>query len=222
MRLVQRYCQCTLADGRPPYVTRAGASAPLGVLGFVLAGLELAEQIQQGDCPLPDVLFVTVSSCGTVAGLLVGLALAGLSFPVLGIRVVDDWMANRSHVMRLATGVQRILSRRAPDVLRQAGDLRLPPFELLHNYFGDGYGAPTPEAEAAVAAAREDGLKLENTYTGKTFAAVTDWATHADNRGQTALFWNTYNSVDLSPTLAGLDWHDLPRRFWSFFEGAPE
>jgi D-cysteine desulfhydrase len=212
------FARRALADGRPPYLTRAGASAPLGVLGFVLAGLELADQVRRGLCPRPDVLFVTVSSCGTVAGLLVGLALADLPVPVVGVRVVDGWMANRAHVAWLTAGVRRLLRRRVPGA-RAGGAAALPPFELCHDYFGGGYGAPTPEAEAAVAAAREDGLRLENAYTGKTFAAVTDWGARPENRGRMALFWNTYNSVDLSPVAAGLDWHELPRPLWQFFDG---
>jgi D-cysteine desulfhydrase len=212
--LVKLFAQRAFTDGRAPYVTRAGASAPLGAMGFVLAGLELADQIRQGQCPKPDVLFVTVSSCGTVAGLLVGLALADCPIPIIGVRVVDAWMANSRHVAWLVAGTKRLLRRRVPGIL----SFRVPSVELCHDYFGDGYGAPTPKAEAAVAAAREDGLRLENTYTGKTFAAVSDWAARPENRGRTALFWNTYNSVDLSPIVAGLDWRQLPRSLWQFFE----
>ena len=40
-----------------PYFTRAGASAPIGAMGFVRAGLELAAQIRAGICPMPDRLF---------------------------------------------------------------------------------------------------------------------------------------------------------------------
>src|ERR1700737_3762337 len=42
--LLKLFAQRTVSDGRAPYLTRAGASAPLGVMGFVLAGLELADQ----------------------------------------------------------------------------------------------------------------------------------------------------------------------------------
>ena len=56
----------------------------------------------------------------------------------------------------------------------------------------------------------------------ETFAAVNDWATRPENRGKAALFWNTYNSVDLSAILADLDWRRLPRSLWPFFDDCLE
>jgi D-cysteine desulfhydrase len=218
--LSKLYGRSALADNCFPYVTRAGASTPLGAMGFVLAGLEIAKQIREGDCPTPDVLFVTVSSCGTVAGLAVGLALAELSVPIIGVRVVDSWMANRAHINRLVRGVEHLIRNRLPKAIPQPRGLSLPSLELCHDYFGEGYGAPTEKADAAVLSSGNDGLRLENTYTGKTFAAVNDWGMRPENRGKTALFWNTYNSVDLSGIIAQLDWRDLPKNLWQFFESA--
>jgi D-cysteine desulfhydrase len=201
-------------DRTLPYFTHAGASTAVGTLGFVAAGLELAAQIESEDCAMPDRIFVTVSSCGTAAGLLVGLGLAGMSIPIIGVRVVDGWMANQAHVMGLARGASRLVQRR----MSLDSPVTLPPFTLIHDYFGGGYGAASTQSKAAVAAASRDGLTLENTYTGKTFAAVLDWANTPENRGKRALFWNTYNSVDQSSALEGLDYHALPPNLWTFFE----
>jgi hypothetical protein len=44
--------------------------------------------------------------------------------------------------------------------------------------------------------------------------------TAGQNPGKTALFWNTYNSVDLSGIVAGLRWKALPEPFWQFFTGS--
>jgi len=41
--LAKLYARRSLQDLRAPYFTRAGASAPLGAMGFVRAGLEFAE-----------------------------------------------------------------------------------------------------------------------------------------------------------------------------------
>lgn len=201
-------------DRKLPYFTHAGASTAVGTLGFVAAGLELAAQIESGDCPMPDRLFVTVSSCGTAAGLLVGLGMAGVPIPLFGVRVVDGWMANEAHVMGLARAASRLVQRR----MSLGAPITLPQFNLIHDYFGGGYGAASEKSKAAVAAASRDGLSLENTYTGKTFAAVLDWAKAVGNRGKRALFWNTYNSVDQSAALEGLDHHALPPNLWPFFE----
>jgi D-cysteine desulfhydrase len=163
---------------------------------------------------MPDRLFVTVSSCGTAAGLLVGFGLACMPIPMIGVRVVDGWMANQAHVLGLARAASRLAARR----LGLSAPVVLPPFTLVHDYFGGGYGAASEKSKAAVAAASRDGLSLENTYTGKTFAAALDWAAAPENQGKRALFWNTYNSVDQSAALEGLDYHALAPNLWPFFE----
>ena len=37
-------------------------------------------------------------------------------------------------------------------------------------------------------------------------------------RDKTTLFWNTYNSMDFSGEIAGLDYHVLPMAFYRYFE----
>jgi D-cysteine desulfhydrase len=81
----------------------AGGSVPLGALGHVDAALELADQLASTRLPRPDLLVVPLGSGGTVAGLLVGLALAGLPTRVVGVRVVPRIVANRGRVLGLAT-----------------------------------------------------------------------------------------------------------------------
>ncbi|MGV7969545.1 pyridoxal-phosphate dependent enzyme, partial [Mycobacterium kansasii] len=75
---------------RRPYLLPAGGSAPLGVVGYVEAALEIAAQVEAGALPAPASVVVAVGSGGTVAGLHLGLALAGLtSTRVIGV-VVND------------------------------------------------------------------------------------------------------------------------------------
>src|SRR4051812_11045293 len=59
-----------------PYVMPPGGATPLGALGYVSAGLELARQIADRELPLPRAVIVGVGSTCTSAGLLVGLCLA--------------------------------------------------------------------------------------------------------------------------------------------------
>lgn len=53
-----------------------GGNNPAGVLGQISGMLELAEQIERGDCPDPDAVYVAVGSSCTVSGLILGVALA--------------------------------------------------------------------------------------------------------------------------------------------------
>ena len=73
--------------GAEPMVIPAGGSSPLGVAGYVNAGLELAAQVADGLVPEPDLVYVAAGTTGTSVGLKLGLKLAGLHTRVLPIRV---------------------------------------------------------------------------------------------------------------------------------------
>ena len=96
--------------------SRRAARRRLGSLGWVSAGLELLEQIGRGELPRPDVIYVALGSCGTAAGLLVGLAgapsLPRLDARVVGVRVVDRVVSNEHATRRLA-GADRSAARGA-------------------------------------------------------------------------------------------------------------
>lgn len=59
-----------------PIVMPVGGNNPAGVLGQVGGALELAEQIDRGEVPDIDGLYVAVGSSCTVSGLIIGIALA--------------------------------------------------------------------------------------------------------------------------------------------------
>ncbi|MGW2087054.1 1-aminocyclopropane-1-carboxylate deaminase/D-cysteine desulfhydrase [Streptomyces sp. NPDC001880] len=167
---------------RLPYYLPAGGSAPIGVLGYVEAGLELGEQVAAGELPEPRHIVTAVGSGGTAAGLALGCALAGLRSRVLGVVVNDTLPLAASDLTRLAG--------RAATVLRKRGAAcDLPPLRLASTraYLGHGYGHPTPEAAAAAEAAAAVGLRLDPVYTAKAFAA----ALTAGLDGP-VLFLNTY------------------------------
>ncbi|MFF3958653.1 1-aminocyclopropane-1-carboxylate deaminase/D-cysteine desulfhydrase [Streptomyces sp. NPDC001890] len=167
---------------RLPYYLPAGGSAPIGVLGYVEAGLELGEQVAAGELPEPRHIVTAVGSGGTVAGLALGCALAGLRSQVLGVVVNDTLPLAASDLNRLAD--------QAATVLRERGAAcDIPPLRLASTraYLGNGYGHPTPEAAAAADVAAAAGLRLDPVYTAKAFAA----ALTADLDGPT-LFLNTY------------------------------
>lgn len=150
------------AHGHLPRFVWAGGSTPLGSMGWVEGGLELGDQVRRGDCPEPTDLFVALGSGGTVAGLLIGLEMAGLSTRLHAVRVVDRAFANRSIVLALARSVARRLSVRV-----DASRLR-----VWHDHFGGGYGVESPEGRAAMELGHAHGLSLEPTYTAKTLAAA--------------------------------------------------
>ena len=185
----------------------AGASTPIGCFGFVEAGLELAAQIEAGELPKPDIIYVTAGSAGTCAGLAIGLGLAGVKTHLHLVSSVEAWAFNRFMYRR------KIAS--AWSALRQAGLQDAPAsvmpmlrdvgitWEIDYGEVGGGYGIPTPDALAAIDAAREHGIALEPTYTGKCIAALRRH--EGGSAPRSVLFWHTHASNDLKP-LVEPDW----------------
>jgi 1-aminocyclopropane-1-carboxylate deaminase/D-cysteine desulfhydrase-like pyridoxal-dependent ACC family enzyme len=176
----------------------AGGSSATGTLGYVNAGLELLEQIRCGNLPQPDVVYVALGSCGTAAGLLVGLRELGPALELVGVRVVDRLVSNAGKVSALAGDVLRLLApehggaRHAP----------APRLRVEHGFFGGAYGRATAASESAVRDAAAAGVRLETTYTGKTMAALLADARAGRLNGKRVLFWHTYSGADLAPLLA--------------------
>jgi D-cysteine desulfhydrase len=103
------------ARGRPrPAVVWVGGSTPAGLLGWVDAALELADQVAAGELPAPGRIVVPAGSGGVAAGLLVGLGMTPLRARIHAVRVADPIWANRRSIGAMATMVRRTLRGRAP------------------------------------------------------------------------------------------------------------
>lgn len=180
-----------------------GGSSPVGTLGYVSGALELLEQVARGELPPPDVIYVALGSCGTAAGLLLGLggarSLARIDAELVGVRVVDRLVSNARVTRGLAHRTAALLAARGTDWFNQC---RLARFRVEHGFFGGAYGRATPAADAAVARAAAVGLQLEPTYTGKAMAALLADADAGRLDGRRVLFMHTYNGVDLAPLIA--------------------
>lgn len=182
----------------------AGASTALGCFGFVEAALELGEQIAAGLLPPPDRIFVAAGSAGTAAGLALGLALAEVPVELRLVSSVERWAFNDWLLGRKIREAWALLRRcgcagpGSPRRLLEGAGVKL---VVDHAEVGGGYGVPTDAATREVVVAREHGLALETTYTGKGVAAVRRWTARAGARPERILFWNTHGSTDLGPII---------------------
>src|SRR5205085_2677041 len=138
----------------PPYYLPVGGSSPLGILGYVEAGLELGGQVAAGALPEPAHVVVPVGSGGTLAGVALGLRLAGLRSRAIGVVVNDR--------MRLDAGRTARLAGRAAALLRERGaalpansDVHPDDVLLVREWLGDGYGHATAEGEVAAELLRD-------------------------------------------------------------------
>jgi 1-aminocyclopropane-1-carboxylate deaminase/D-cysteine desulfhydrase-like pyridoxal-dependent ACC family enzyme len=206
-----------IINGRFPMQIPAGGSSPLGIVGFVNAAFELKEQIENGEMPEPERIYVAAGTMGTSAGLMLGLRAAGINCKVVAVRVISEKFTNINGMVSLVEQTNSLLHSLDPS---------FPPYtftgrdvEIRHGFYGWRYAMFTPEAMEAVAFLKEkEDIELEGTYTGKTFAALIDDAKHVHLKGTATLFWNTSNSRDLSAAISDIDYHKLPRSFHRYFE----
>ena len=177
----------------------AGGSSPLGAIGHAAAALELAAQLARAGEPIPDTLVVPLGSGGTAAGLLVGVALAGLPMRVLGVRVVPRLVANRRRVLALARRTAALLAERARIDPPPIDEHR---FAIEETQYGGAYARETHAARtsAALVLARE-GPALEGTYSAKALAAALALARGAPS--ERVLFWLTFDGRWLDTSALG-------------------
>lgn len=202
------------------YFVYAGGSNPAGTIGYINAAFELKEQIHRGEVPEPEVIICPLGSGGTLAGLALGLQLAGLQTRLTGVRVSQSHLGpfqacTKTTVAKLMKRTYAFLKQRCqrlPDI-----NIRLP--EILQDYFGDGYGVPTKAASAVSRLLKDkEGITLDTTYTSKAFAAVYDYCQNHGKDAGPVLYWHTHNSADLTDQANSVDYRNLPETLQDFFK----
>lgn len=155
-----------------PYVVAPGGSDPIGTLGYVSAGIELAEQLAELGDPVPTGVHVAAGTLGTAAGLALGLALAGFEIPVRATRITSRIVTNETVLHNLVEGASAILRDAGvhpPDV-----DYVSARVDLRHGHIGAGYGRETDAGREATRIFAQAGLRLDPTYTSKAAADLLD------------------------------------------------
>jgi len=174
-----------------------GGSTPLGVLGHVNAGLELAAQVAAGVAPEPTYIVVPFGTGGTAAGLAVGLGIGGLGSTVVAARVAPRVVVN-------AARLHLLLQRTLHFIRRKAGvQAALRPARIIvdHSVYGGAYGRPLAAGARAATLFRtaydlEDPHAtppvLDATYAAKAAAAA---LVHAGRHAGSArvMLWVTFD-----------------------------
>ena len=192
------------------FVMPPGGATADGALGYVAAGLELAQQIASGEMQAPSAVYVPVGSACTSAGLLLGLSYAGRlgllasgSPRVVAVRVTPWPVTSRLRILSLAVRCSRRLSELAGEPELELSNAELGPhLEVDGRELGRGYGFPTARGlEALSRMERCEGLTLDPIYSGKAAAAFVRDA-RAGREGP-LLFWATKSSAALPEVPAG-------------------
>jgi D-cysteine desulfhydrase len=170
-----------------------GASSPLGTVGYVHAGLELAQQMDEVGGTPPDAIVVPLGSGGTAAGLAVAVEWLGWPTTVVAVRVAQALVANRWRVLSLA--------RRTANLLVRQGAVPRPPapaparVRVVTTELGRGYGHPTARGDVMTQAARDlAGLVLDPTYTAKALAGLEAVVVARQGQFRRVVFWHTFSA----------------------------
>jgi len=157
------------AQGGRAHVVPLGASTGLGALGYVSALVELSEQLDALE-PRPHTwIFVSASSCGTLAGLLLGTSMLGRTdFRLVGVSADVSAFDMRIESSRLA--------KESAALLEWDGDIREGALAAADEFVGRGYGIPTAGGdEATEIFGRTAGIVLDPVYTAKAAAGMLAW-----------------------------------------------
>jgi D-cysteine desulfhydrase len=202
---------------RDRYTIPAGGSAPIGVVGYVNAAFELAQQIEAGILPSPDYIFLPFGTMGTAAGLAIGCKAAGLRTKIVAVRVVNTAITTQEKFDALVA--ETLLLIRGNDETFPCVTVTTADCAINHAFFGSEYARYTPESVAAVRLLRKtDAIALEGTYSGKAMAACIDFCQQPEHADATVLFWNTYNASPLPDLSDTVDYKKLPEKCWWYFE----
>jgi D-cysteine desulfhydrase len=180
------YARALVARMRGAHWIPAGGSSPVGVLGQVEAGRELAWQVAQGLSPAPRRIVLPLGTGGTAAGVALGAALGGLDTEVVGVRVVPRLVANRAHVLRLAARTARLIRRLTKQPVPPPVPIR-----VVHEFYGGAYGRATAAAQEAADRYRGlAGISIDLTYAAKALAAALSFI---ERDGGTTVFWLSFD-----------------------------
>lgn len=157
------------AAGGKALVVPLGASTPLGSLGYARAAVELDAQLAQLPTAPHTWVFLSSSSCGTLAGLLLGFSLLERQ-DVRLVAVSADTPADemRRDAVRLATEAGALLGWK--------GRLLADAMSCDDTQVGEGYGIPTPASDEATRVfATTAGMVVDPFYTAKAAAGMLAW-----------------------------------------------
>jgi len=204
--------------GKYPFIIPPGGSSPLGILGYINAGMELAEQIKGGCLPQLDRIYVASGTMGTCVGLLIGLQCAGLhSVKVIAVRVTIAPYTSPEKARSLYHATCHMLHDSCSEFPRY--EFPEKQFVLDDTHLGTGYGIPTAAAKAAVTMIQaKESIPLESTYTGKALAGLVAHTSMGLLQGKNVLFWNTYNSQSLDALINEKLYSALPVKLHTYFQ----
>ena len=179
------------SEGRKAFVIPlSNAHTPYGAFGYVEGAEELMAQLQHLQIE-PARFIVPTGSASTHSGFLLGVRACGSDTPVHGVCVRRDAESQRQRV-----------DKKLKSVIEMIGcDLDIADSDIIcdDSQLAPGYGLPNDATVAAIKyLARREGILLDPTYSGKTFAVLLDMLRRGDfGSDQHVVFLHTGGAVSL-------------------------
>jgi D-cysteine desulfhydrase family pyridoxal phosphate-dependent enzyme len=174
-------------EGRKPYVIPVGGSNGVGATGYVLAMMELAEQLDGINRRVDHVVFAS-SSGGTQAGIVVGAKVTSFKGKLHGVSIDKDNGDGATYECELAD-----IANETAQYIGLNAQFGASNFTVVYDYLGGGYGVVGDlEREAIRLVASREGVILDPVYAGRAMGALIDLIRKkAFRRDETVLFWHT-------------------------------
>jgi L-cysteate sulfo-lyase len=159
-------------------------------MGYVEGAEELLDQLQQRQIE-PARFIVPTGSASTHSGFLLGVRARGCDAPVHGVCVRRDANAQQQ---RVGTKLNSVIDAIGCDVRIAESDIICDDSQLA-----PGYGLPNDDTVAAIKyMARSEGILLDPTYSGKTFAVLLNLLRRGDfGADEHVVFLHTGGAVSL-------------------------
>ena len=180
-------------EGRKPYVIPVGGSNGIGAAGYVLAMIELVEQLVRINRRVDHIVFAS-SSGGTQAGMVVGAKVTGFTGKLHGVSIDKDNRGGTPYGHELVEIANETAKYIGFDAQFTTND-----FNVDYSYLGGGYGIVSDlEREAIRLLGSREGIVLDPVYTGRSMGALIDLIRKkAFGPDETVLFWHTGGSPAL-------------------------
>ena len=157
-------CDTLRTQGETPHYVPVSGTTPTSCLGYVRAGLEIADQIEADGLRL-DAVYLPFGTGGIFTAMLLALRERGIDCPLMGISVNRDVDRCQQHLEHWWAALCDLLKR---DVTRARE-----PFEIQDRFVGKAYGDTTEAClDAIMLMAETEGILLDPVYSGKVFSGL--------------------------------------------------
>lgn len=173
--------------GRKPYLIPVGGSNGVGATGYVVAMLELVEQLRSCRQRVDHIVFGS-SSGGTQAGMILGARIAEFTGTLHGLSIDKNDPEHFEYEQEVAQ-----IANDCAAYLGVSTRITCDDVKMLYGFKGGGYGVVgSLEREAIRLLARTEGIVLDPVYAGRAFGGLLELIhQQVFKRGETILFWHT-------------------------------